>query len=385
MNGKKTTISSVLCQNFGIEDFQNGVAMNHKRDSINNYSLANKLGLLSPLADRFDTETVTFGSEAHDLLGEAKWLNQYAENQINAINSRFAIANEIKKNYGVEGFDAFAFGCEGFMDKIKSAFTAIVATIKKIIQSITNWIRQVMNWVGSQFAKGQAKLVEKYKDLKIDDNDAKIKAFVPPSKITSGESLIKDFNSGISTGVKELENVNKTLEIGVITNAYKEINIGFKSYYGKKINVIKLGYASKAANEIVWGVESPKKILVKASVFLDRVEWKTILSKNDLKVANSLVKDGKELIKCLNNGLKTADKLAKSMSMSKNENGAKETNNAVKATRQQISILSNNNRISSLVVGILYGTFANYLKLRSYTASAIKAIAAGTQKKGSKK
>lgn len=399
MNGKKTTISSVLCQNFGIEDFESGVVAHaHGQESIHNYELANKLGLLSPLADRSDNEIVTFGAEAYNLLGEANWLNQYATNKIEAINGRFAIANEIKKNYGVEGFDPFAFGCEGFADKIKSAFTAIVAAIKKIIQSITNWIRQVMNWVGSQFAKGQAKLVEKYKNLKIFDNGATIKAFVPVTKITSGESLIKDFNSGLAVAIKAIEVINKTLESGLVsggaidrkgtlgasTKGYKELNLEFKTYYGKKINVVKLGSASKAANEIVWGVESPKKIVVNAATFLGRVEWKTILSKNDLNAANSLVKDGKELIKCLNNGLKTADKVAKTMTISKNETGATANNNAVKATRRQISILSNNNRVSSLMAGVLYGTFANYLKLRSYTASAIRTIAAGTQKKGNK-
>lgn len=418
MNGKKTTISSVLCQNFGIEDFQNGVVGSGNRDTINNYMLANKLGLLAPLADRDDTDTVTFGSEAHDLLGEAKQLNQYATNQIENINNRFAIANEIKKNYGVEGFDAFAFGCEGFVDKIKSAFTAIVAAIKKIIQSITNWIRQVMNWVGSQFAKLQEKLIEKYKSLKIVDNGATIKAIVPPNKISSGESIIKDLDTGLASCIKEIEMANKTLEsvnisgysivpttykdakkgvqgpikalstvqtINANTAGYKAINIDFKTYYGKHIDVVKLGSASKAANEVVWGTENPKKIVVSAFRFLQRVEWKTILSKADLKTANSLVKDGKELIKCLNNSLKTADKLAKSLTLSKNESNAKTQNNAVKNLRKQISILSNNNRVSSLSAGVLYGVFANYLKLRSYTASAIKAIAAGTKKSSKNK
>ena len=170
MSTRKNVISSVLANDYGIEDFQSG-AIGHARgsESIKDYELSNKLGLLSSLADRNDTEVVTFGSEAYNLLGEAKQLEQYATQQIQDANNRFAIAAEIKKNYGVEGFDAFAFGCEGFGDKLKSAFTAIVAVIRKLIQSITNWIRQVMNWIGSQFAKGQAKLVEKYKSTKFTD------------------------------------------------------------------------------------------------------------------------------------------------------------------------------------------------------------------------
>ena len=167
MNTRKTVISSVLANDFGIEDFQNGTVMNRGSEDIASYDLSNKLGLLAPLADRNDTEVVTFGSEAYNLLGEAKQLEQYATQQITAANQRFAIAAEIKKGYGVEGFDAFAFGCEGFKETITKAFTAVVAAIKKVIQSITNWIRQVMNWVGSQFAKGQAKLIEKYGTLEV--------------------------------------------------------------------------------------------------------------------------------------------------------------------------------------------------------------------------
>ena len=142
MSTRKNTISSVLASDFGIEDFEAGVvATRGNEDNLATFELSNKLGLLAPLADRADTEVVTFGSEAYSLLGEAKQLEQYATQQINAANQRFAIAAEIKKGYGVEGFDAFAFGCEGFGDKIKSAFAAVVAAIKKIIQSITNWIR----------------------------------------------------------------------------------------------------------------------------------------------------------------------------------------------------------------------------------------------------
>ena len=183
MNTRKTVISSVLANDFGIEDFQNGTVMNRGSEDIASYDLSNKLGLLASLADRADTEVVTFGSEAYDLLGEAKQLEQYATQQITAANQRFAIAAEIKKGYGVEGFDSFAFGCEGFKETITKAFTAVVAAIKKVIQSITNWIRQVMNWVGSQFAKGQAKLVEKYNGKLSNDATVTIKAIVPAKAI----------------------------------------------------------------------------------------------------------------------------------------------------------------------------------------------------------
>ena len=209
MNTRKTVISSVLANDFGIEDFQNGTVMNRGSEDIASYDLSNKLGLLAPLADRNDTEVVTFGSEAYSLLGEANQLEQYATQQITAANQRFAIAAEIKKGYGVEGFDAFAFGCEGFKETITKAFTAVVAAIKKVIQSISNWIRQVMNWVGSQFAKGQAKLVEKYKNAKFKDATVQIKAVIPPKPIASGESLISGVNANITAVAQGIASMNK--------------------------------------------------------------------------------------------------------------------------------------------------------------------------------
>ena len=398
MNTRKTVISSVLANDFGIEDFQNGTVMNRGSENIASYDLSNKLGLLAPLADRADTEVVTFGSEAYSLLGEAKQLEQFAGQQIENINNRFAIAAEIKKGYGVEGFDAFAFGCEGFKETITKAFTAVVAAIKKVIQSITNWIRQVMNWVGSQFAKGQAKLVEKYKNTKFTDATVQIKAIIPPKPIASGESLISGVNAGITAVAQGIASMNKDalaaielqdkgLQKDTLKAATGDIKASIKAehkmistYYGKKIDVLKLGSATKAANEIVFGTEKTAKVPVSALSYLTKVgNWKVLLSKDDLKAAQSLVKDGKALIKILNESLKTADTLAKSMKVSGSEKkmaaGDKALNKAVKAQRAAVQYINLNQRLGSLFAGILYGTFANYLKVRSYTAAAVKALA----------
>lgn len=395
MSTRKNVISSVLANDYGIEDFQSG-AIGHARgsESIKDYELSNKLGLLSSLADRNDTEVVTFGSEAYNLLGEAKQLEQYATQQIQDANNRFAIAAEIKKNYGVEGFDAFAFGCEGFGDKLKSAFTAIVAVIRKLIQSITNWIRQVMNWIGSQFAKGQAKLVEKYKSTKFTDATVQINAILPAKGVTTGVALISGLNDAITFTGKAIASANKVslamIEEGdkgaekdwlkVLTAGYQQDNASLKTYFGKKINVVKLGSATKAANEIVWGTEKPQKIPVSALSYINKVgDWKKLLSKEDLKSAQDLVKYGKALIKQLNESLKTADKLAKSMKVAGNEKNMSATDKAlnkqVKKNREAVQIMNLNNRIGTLYAGTLYGTFANYLKLRSYVAAAVRALA----------
>ena len=101
-----------------------------------------------------------------------------------------------------------------------------------------------------------------------------------------------------------------------------------------------------------------------------------------------LVKDGKAAIKVLNESLKKADSLAKSMKVSvpskkKDEDGnaaAKEANKQVKATRNAIKALSNANRVGTIQAGFLYGTFANILKIRSYTCAAMRAIIADAGK-----
>ena len=407
MNTRKTVISSVLANDFGIEDFQNGTVMNRGFENIASYDLSNKLGLLAPLADRNDTEVVTFGSEAYDLLGEAKQLEQYATQQITAANQRFAIAAEIKKGYGVEGFDSFAFGCEGFSETMKKAFTAVVAAIKKVIQSITNWIRQVMNWVGSQFAKTQIKTYETYKNKvsELQKSNATLKVARPAANLKDGSDAfaavlkgiginIKNFRLGNEAAMKSLTSPGSTPDYASIQNMKSTIDKSsskMTTYYGTKLDVIKLGSASKIANLFWWGIEKPIKVNMTLAKYMENVEF-AILSKDTLKNANESVKVGKVLIKELNTTLKTANslagqlgKLGKSINSNSGLDNAgvkeanKQTKEDVKKAREAVSMISNNQRLGSLYAGILYGTFANFLKTRSYMNSLVKASAKGVK------
>ena len=407
MNTRKTAISSVLANDFGIEDFQNGTVMNRGSEDIASYDLSNKLGLLAPLADRNDTEVVTFGSEAYDLLGEAKQLEQYATQQITAANQRFAIAAEIKKGYGVEGFDSFAFGCEGFSETMKKAFTAVVAAIKKVIQSITNWIRQVMNWVGSQFAKTQIKTYETYKN-KIDElkkSNVTLKVARPKTNMKDGSPAfagvlkqigtnVKNFRLGNEAAIKSLTSVGSSPDYASIQNmksTYDKSENEMTTYYGTKLNIIKIGSASKIANLLWWGIEKPIKVNMTLATFMECVDF-NILSKDTLNSMNDYIKVGKVLIKELNTTLKTANslagqlgKLGKSINANSGLDKAgvkeanKQTKDEVKKARAAVSIISMNQRLGSLFAGILYGTFANFLKTRSYMNSLVKASAKGVK------
>ena len=407
MNTRKTAISSVLANDFGIEDFQNGTVMNRGSEDIASYDLSNKLGLLAPLADRNDTEVVTFGSEAYDLLGEAKQLEQYATQQITAANQRFAIAAEIKKGYGVEGFDSFAFGCEGFSETMKKAFTAVVAAIKKVIQSITNWIRQVMNWVGSQFAKTQIKTYETYKN-KIDElkkSNVTLKVARPKANMKDGSPAfagvlkqigtnVKNFRLGNEAAIKSLTSTGSSPNYASIQNmksTYDKSKNEMTTYYGTKLDIIKIGSASKIANMLWWGIEKPIKVNMTLATFMQCVDF-NILSKDTLNRMNECVKVGKVLIKELNTTLKTANslagqlgKLGKSINSKSGVDKAglkeanKQTKDEVKKARAAVSIISMNQRLGSLFAGILYGTFANFLKTRSYMNSLVKASAKGVK------
>ncbi|MGL4949643.1 MAG: hypothetical protein ACRC5M_04615 [Anaeroplasmataceae bacterium] len=389
----KNKLSSILYQDFGVEDFESGRVIG--QESLASVTVANKLGLLNAIADRNNTDPMNFALESATLLGESVGINKFVSGQLHDMNQRFAIAAQIKTRYGVEGFDPFAFGCEGFGDKLKGAFTAIVAAIKKIIQSISNWIRGVMNWVGSQFAKTQAKLVEKYKGSKFTAK-ATIKAIVPASKISSGESLIKEVSDAVTKIAKVVRDSNAAIVKGNIEKSSNIKNVGdsiggikgvglqgitFGNQQGKKLSITKLGSATNIANQVVFGTQKPNKVTVDASSYITtKVIWTSILSKEDLKTTNTLVKEGKTMIKILDESLKTADRLSKEARVSGSKKSLsdadKEQNASVKSARGAIMALNNNNRVCSLATGILYGVFANYLKLRTYAASAVRALVA---------
>ncbi|MGL4949645.1 MAG: hypothetical protein ACRC5M_04625 [Anaeroplasmataceae bacterium] len=399
----KNTLSSVLYQDFGVEDFESGRPM-RSNESLAGASVANQLGLLGAIGDKSNTDPISFALESASLLGESIGLSKFASGQISEINQRFTIAAQIKRQYGVEGFDAFAYGCEGFMDKVKGAFSAIVAGIKKLIQSISNWIRGVMNWVGSQFAKLQQRLIDKYQNEKFTDTSVVIKAVVPATKVESGASFVKKVDAiaheiAKAINAKNIEMIKSNGGTSMDSSAKSKLDsvsgigesvdsvsgnsladkVTFVSLTGKRFGVTKLGSATRVANLIVFGTDKLSKITVSAVAFLEKkTNWTTILSRDDLKVTNNLVKDGKAMIKVMNDTLKMADRLAREMKhggFKKNhDENQKADNIAAKETRKRISVLNNQNRIGSLMTGILYGVFSNYLKMRSYTASAVKAL-----------
>lgn len=174
------------------------------------------------------------------------------------------------------------------------------------------------------------------------------------------------------------------------------MDIDLSTFYGKKFKMVKLGSATKIANLLVWGVEQPKTLVFSALSYITKyVDWKIVLAEADLKAAQELVRLGKEMIKVMNVELKNANNISRSMMTSsarlkkmKGPTGAADRataraiNKEVKKQRAVMQKINGANRLGSLMAGVLYGTFAQYLKLRSYTAAAVKAIVSGTTAEG---
>ena len=282
---------------------------------------------------------------------------------------------------------------------MKKAFTAVVAAIKKVIQSITNWIRQVMNWVGSQFAKTQIKTYETYKNKigEIQKSNVTLKVARPAANLKDGGIAfasvlkgiginVKNFRLGNEAAMKSLTSSGSAPDYASIQNmksAFDKSASEMTTFYGKKLDIIKLGSASKIANLMWWGVEKPIKVNMTLATYMQNVEF-AILSKDTLKNANEAVKVGKILIKELNTTLKTANSLAGQLGKLGNsinttsgldkagvKEANKQTKDEVKKARAAVSMISNNQRIGSLYAGILYGIFANFLKTRSYMNSLV--------------
>jgi hypothetical protein len=260
-----------------------------------------------------------------------------------------------------------------------------------------------MNWVGSQFAKLQIKTYETYKNKisEVAKSKVTLKVARPAADMKDGSVAfaavlkglgvnIKNFRLGNDAAIKSLTTAGSTPDFAAIQNMKSTADKShpeMTSFYGKKLDIIKLGSASKIANLMWWGVDKPIKVNMTLATFMQNVDF-AILSKDNLKNANESVKIGKILIKELNTTLKTANtlagqlgKLGKSINASAGLDKAalkeanKGTKDEVKKARAAVAMISNNQRLGTLMAGILYGTFANYLKTRSYMNSLVKASA----------
>lgn len=415
---KKQNISPLLRSDFGIEDF---VAGAHRVDdfalSLEDVALSNQLGLLAPLADRADTGTESFAMAAESYLGESNAIGIMADNVIDNINKRFATAVEISK-MGVEGFDAFAYGAEDFVENVKYFFKMIAAAFKKLIQTVTNFCKMVINWVRGQVAKTQTKYYEENKNKineMTDESKGKlIKVRIPVSDTKSiCESFwgpLNEYNKDITDALNNPSGVTFRVGTDGATNGgytgtpnYLYKNLTFKSKKGN-VAITAKTKPSELASYLVFGDNKKKEM--RPAAFLKAVNVESFLSETALKTMNAFNKEGNELIKDFNKVLKELNNLSKEMfndakeaSYNKNNMDAdkradrnkseyksevKEAKKALKERRKVMRDISLLRNIGGKLTGILLSTYSNLLTVRSYCVTAIKAYGANSERQKEK-
>lgn len=420
---KKQNISPLLRSDFGIEDF---VAGAHRVDSfalsLEDVALSNQLGLLAPLADRADTGTESFAMSAESYLGESNSINILADGVLSGINERFATGVAISK-MGVEGFDAFAYGMEGFTDKIKDFFKMIAAAFKKLILAVSNFIKSVTNFIRGQIAKTQTKVWDENKD-DIDKMTDKTKGKLIKVRIPESGHAIDEV---IKSFLDPIENYNKwASELPQNTTGFAEATIGtsdaggdgFAAFAGMKTLVFKTKKGNKPITEktnptelgkyLVFG--DARKSEVHPAEFLIAIGGKagvqSFLSEDALKKMNAFNKEGQSLIKSFNQILKKLDVISKDIYKDEIED-ARDTYNmdaekksdrkrsdfkkaknesikSAKARRKTLRTISFYRNIGSKLTGTLFTVYSGLLTMRSYCVTAIKAYGANSERQKKK-
>ena len=402
---KKTAISSFLRDDFGVEDFVSGRALdNYNTISLEDVALSNALGLLSALSDRADTNTDTFAMAAESYLGESNSLGIIADSFIDKINSRFKTAVEISK-MGVEGFNAFAYGMEDFGESVKGFFKAIGAAFKKMIQAVVNFMRQVANFIGSQFAKTQTKYYDRFtKDIKGKGGPDASKGKTIKCRgiiITSAKDLTDSFIKPVQNYIKLVNNIENDINNGDTVNldkltenatihgakgkfesfGYSAFN--FKNKKGVEIRLDKVRKPSEIGQALVFGDNRVKEI--KAGAFLKENSGAIeLLSKPGLEGMKAYNKVGQDVIKNLNKALKAVDKASKEIykdakyeyKTADKEDRDKEKlrgeRDELKKRKKILTEISLMRNTSGKLTGILFSSYSSLLKARSYLASAVK-------------
>lgn len=352
---KKQTISPLLREDFGVEDFVTGAhRVNANALSLEDVALSNALGLLSAFADKADTSTESFAMSAEAYLGESEAIGIMADNVLAGINQRFATGVEISK-MGVEGFDPFAYGMEGFGDKVKEFFKMIGAAFKKLIQTVSNFMRQVGNFIASTFAKTQSKYYDNNKGKKWDSSKGDMikvrkpdlkggvpdltRAFLNPVQaytkqldafVSSNSMSFKDLSTtaGGSNAYLFSKEANKKMADGTMSDtvygkSFGGINIDMTGKTPKLVNMLALTFkaggkdvkfnekmkASDVGQKLVFGENRSRE--TKAGEFLNSlgdVGLKGWLSADALQKMRDYNKIGQSLIKDFNKALNAINK-----------------------------------------------------------------------------
>ncbi len=385
----KTRKNGYLDPNFSVEDISHGL-YGRAKTSVGSIDLVNKMGLLGCLNDIHNTDPTNFAIESTRLLGESDLLGNFVVQGLEEINHTYKTLAVIKDRYSVEGLDPYKFGAEaGIGEILKKAWNAIVVAFKKIVQSISNFVRSIANTIGSQLAKGQESIMEKYNDLdssaKKGTGAKKVKVALPsgPGKFTS---LFTDIQSGIATITNTFTKINAEIEKDQnIAPGKKEVWESDTDLLGK-IDLFKpAGSKYKTlssqglVNLYIFGKEKVEPKETDPSVVIKTVGI-AFLSKKQLEAANGLVKASKELIKTMNESIKAAIKASGEAAKIAGKEKDKTTQKMQQKNRKALRALSWERNWGGKFTGLVISGFSAFLRTRGYVAAAAKSIIAKANK-----
>lgn len=398
---RTTRISSTLRHDYSVEDLMFG---NFHTTGIENFDVVNKLGCLSSLRDVDNRDPVFFSVEAMNNLADAEKFGVFAMEELQKMNDRFAICNEISKRYSVEGFNPLAFGAEGFGETMKKIGQSIVNGFKKLAATLMNFIRSVGNAIGSAIALTQVKLYEKNKDKKfVSGTGREIKALVHRESFANIFNKMNSFCNTMCSAISNLDSkINGAIEDSIVKTGnphsdgsdFKHLydTAGFKKAFDQiksdtinssDPNSITKFDPKKAVFKLVYGKdEVVKPTSINSGEYLTKTpDGVGILSRQSLEVAKVSVKAAQSTVKTINNsiksvaeGIKMIESKVKNKYMSDaSKDQRKETAKEIKASRTFMTSMNFEYRITTKLTTYILMTFAHFLRCRGYCAAAVKA------------
>jgi len=420
----KTKTSSFLDPDFSIEDISTGFYTDRK-SKAGALAISNQMGLLSSLKDVHNTDQTNFAIESTRLLGESNALSNYVAHSLGEINRIYSVVGTIKERYGVEKLDPYTFSQEaGVKEFLKGAWNAIVAAFKKIIQAISNFFNMIKNFIGSQIAKTQEKLVEQYGQAS--SGVAKAKSIKAPDKLPSYKDfsdLMININSGVDAITANFDmlapifdkladmegtNVHHTKWQGNGPVGYDKTQTDYSDVkderrfaisekvdkemkkledylnknhmFSKNQNGTTVKSASEVVNVRLFGKTKPLIKERKPGDVLKGVDYGKMLGRDGMDLLNSSVKEGRSLIKIMNDSIKVAIKAAKNSEKFLGKEKEKESQKMQKANRKLLQTLNRERNYGGKAHALYLAAFSAYLRTRGYIAAAMKSVISASKK-----
>lgn len=410
IKGERLIMSNL--SSFGLEDLHVGI---HKKVRSEAGSRQLRSLMSGPIADSNNTGVTYFAMEAMNLLGDSDKFGIYAAQGLEQLDHDVRVLQSVKARYGIEKLNPYTFGMEGdkfdkFKDVMKKIWAAIIEAFKRMIQAIANFLRSIANFFGSAIAKAQSKLYLEIKDKSSDvlTSNAKFKGSLPNQKPLVA---LSDISRAITGALPQLDKFSYSID-AAITKPFTEtgnttyFNTQIKDDATKSITAFKdkhgadggkgLSNPRKDVIKLFWGNETGKAAEITVGDFFKKVGI-DLLSETTLLKAKVITKTTQQVLKASQKGLNMAIKGQKQMEklgLSLTRAGAidegtgrkaigtkiKEQRNSQKAAREIQGGLTWQRMFCGYATGLILNGFSQFLKARSYAATAAKKFGKGGKK-----